>query len=226
MYERNAARSALGAAAAHRRARAAQRRRRTRSSRTPTSSCCSRGAATASSAASRRSTIACTTRRTATTPRCSDSSRPPTPRPRGALLAARRSAGRGARPRARARTDQPVAERERGLLVDGFDTDPMLMMPHNPPEYAAQIESAGYREGEGSVRLAATTSQRDLPPAFVAKLARRLRDKHGIIVRPLNLGGVHARGRAAARALLRRRGSATGDSCRRPTPNSAGSPPS
>ncbi len=31
-----------------------------------------------------------------------------------------------------------------GLLIDGFDTDPMLMMPHNPPEYAAFIEAAGY----------------------------------------------------------------------------------
>jgi len=30
-----------------------------------------------------------------------------------------------------------------GLLIDGFDTDPMLLMPHNPPAYGAFIEAAG-----------------------------------------------------------------------------------
>ena len=74
-----------------------------------------------------------------------------------------------------------------GLLIDGFDTDPMLLMPHNPPEYGAQIEAAGLREGEGSVRVAARCSSATLPPVFV-RAARRLRDKHGITIRPLNLG--------------------------------------
>ena len=30
----------------------------------------------------------------------------------------------------------PSLNESAGLLIDGFDTDPMLMMPHNPPEYA------------------------------------------------------------------------------------------
>jgi len=38
----------------------------------------------------------------------------------------------------------PSLNEEAGLLVDGFDTDPMLLMPHNPPEYAAFVEAAGY----------------------------------------------------------------------------------
>jgi GNAT superfamily N-acetyltransferase len=38
----------------------------------------------------------------------------------------------------------PSLNEEAGLLIDGFDTDPMLLMPHNPPEYAAFIEAAGY----------------------------------------------------------------------------------
>ena len=33
-----------------------------------------------------------------------------------------------------------------GLLIEGFDTDPMLLMPHNPPEYATHVEAAGYRK--------------------------------------------------------------------------------
>jgi hypothetical protein len=37
-----------------------------------------------------------------------------------------------------------------GLLVDGFDTDPMLLMPHNPPN-AARDRGGRLCEGEGSV---------------------------------------------------------------------------
>lgn len=33
-----------------------------------------------------------------------------------------------------------------GLLVEGFDTPPYIMMTHNPPYYAGLIESAGYRK--------------------------------------------------------------------------------
>ncbi len=33
-----------------------------------------------------------------------------------------------------------------GLLVDGFDEDPMVMMPYNPPEYSVFLEGAGYRK--------------------------------------------------------------------------------
>ena len=40
----------------------------------------------------------------------------------------------------------PSLNESAGLLVDGFDTDPMLMMPHNPPEYADYLETAGYRK--------------------------------------------------------------------------------
>src|SRR4029453_911621 len=31
-----------------------------------------------------------------------------------------------------------------GLLIDGFDDAPFLLMPYNPPEYARFIENAGY----------------------------------------------------------------------------------
>ena len=72
-----------------------------------------------------------------------------------------------------------------GLLVDGFDTDPMLLMPHNPPEYAAQIESAGYVKAKDLFAWMHVL-QRELPPVFV-RAARRLRDKHRVTIRPLNL---------------------------------------
>jgi hypothetical protein len=34
---------------------------------------------------------------------------------------------------------------ETGILVEGFDSPPMLLSPYNPPRYAKQLEQAGYR---------------------------------------------------------------------------------
>jgi len=45
-----------------------------------------------------------------------------------------------ARARGRARVRGPInpsLNESAGLLVDGFDSDPMVMMPHNPREYGA-----------------------------------------------------------------------------------------
>ena len=72
--------------------------------------------------------------------------------------AARRRSRRGRR-RAAARAVRgpisPSLNEMCGLLVDGFDSDPMLLMPHNPPEYARADRSGRLREGQGSVRVAA-----------------------------------------------------------------------
>ena len=164
MYERNAGRPALGAAAADRRARAAQPDARTRSSRTPTSSCCWRGAATR--VVGRIAAIDDRLHREThgDNRRCSASSRPPTATWPRALLAAV-EAWAAARGRAGVRGPiSPSLNEMCGLLIDGFDTDPMLLMPHNPPEYGGADRSGRLRQGEGSVRLAARCSQRELPP--------------------------------------------------------------
>ena len=39
----------------------------------------------------------------------------------------------------------PSANDECGLLVEGFDSDPMLMMPYNPGYYPGLVEVAGFR---------------------------------------------------------------------------------
>src|SRR5206468_153052 len=38
----------------------------------------------------------------------------------------------------------PSLNESAGLLIEGFDDDPCLLMPYNPPRYAAFIESHGY----------------------------------------------------------------------------------
>ena len=91
--------------------------------------------------------------------------------------------GRG---RARVRGPlNPSLNESAGLLVDGFDTDPMLMMPHNPPEYAGYIESAGYRKVKDLYAWLYDVD-RDIDPV-IARLAARVQDKHHIVVRPLEL---------------------------------------
>jgi hypothetical protein len=93
-----------------------------------------------------------------------------------------------AKTRGRARVRGPLnpsLNESAGLLIDGFDSDPMLMMPHNPREYAEYIESAGYAKVKD---LFAWLYDLDRdPPPVIVKLAQRLRDRHGILVRPLKL---------------------------------------
>ncbi|MFI5178490.1 MAG: N-acetyltransferase [Vicinamibacterales bacterium] len=72
-----------------------------------------------------------------------------------------------------------------GLLVDGFDTDSMLLMPHNPPEYGAFIEQAGYAKVK-DLYAWLYELRGELPPV-VARLAERLRQKLQITLRPINL---------------------------------------
>src|SRR5262249_31845381 len=93
-----------------------------------------------------------------------------------------------ARVRGRARVRGPInpsLNESAGLLIDGFDTEPMLLMPHNPPEYAAHVEAAGYHKAKD---LYAWICDIDVPlPPVIARLAARVRDKHGIVVRPFKL---------------------------------------
>ena len=103
-----------------------------------------------------------------------------------ALLAA---VERWARARGRAAVRGPISPSLNemcGLLVDGFDSDPMLLMPHNPPEYGEQIEAAGYAKVK-DLYAWLHVLQRELPPVYL-RAARRLRDAHRITIRPLNLG--------------------------------------
>jgi GNAT superfamily N-acetyltransferase len=71
-----------------------------------------------------------------------------------------------------------------GLQIDAFDTDPFVMMPWNPPEYAEWVDAAGYRKAKDLLCWLF-----DLNPAVEARLgqvARRVRRQHGVVLRPFN----------------------------------------
>src|SRR5437899_2391770 len=65
-----------------------------------------------------------------------------------ALLAAAEEWGRARRCTAVRGPANPSLNESAGLLVDGFDDDPCLLMPYNPPTYRAFIEGAGYRKAK------------------------------------------------------------------------------
>jgi GNAT superfamily N-acetyltransferase len=75
-----------------------------------------------------------------------------------------------------------------GLLVEGFDDDPAILMPYNPPYYAEQIEAFGMRKVKDlytlEVKAEACTGR--LEP-----LAKKVLAKGRVSVRPVDLAHWH-----------------------------------
>lgn len=79
----------------------------------------------------------------------------------------------------------PSTNYECGLLVDGFDSSPYLMMPHNPPYYAELIERAGFRKAKDLYAHIAST---DLEARSLEKLSRvekRVAAEDRVRIRPI-----------------------------------------
>lgn len=77
----------------------------------------------------------------------------------------------------------PSANHECGLLVEGFDAPPRVLMPYNMPYYPALLERAGFKAVKELVSY-----DIDLPEAFPERLApvARAAEERGIRVRPFN----------------------------------------
>jgi hypothetical protein len=73
---------------------------------------------------------------------------------------------------------------ESGLLVEGFDTPPMLMMPHDPPYVDARLKAHGYGKVRDLYAYLCDTSAA-LPPAAAAMVARGL--PANVVLRPMRL---------------------------------------
>jgi hypothetical protein len=72
---------------------------------------------------------------------------------------------------------------EIGLLIEGFETPPMLMMGHDPPYAAARIEALGYAKAKDV--LAYISDVPVFTPGVQARLARPL--PKGMVVRPVRM---------------------------------------
>jgi GNAT superfamily N-acetyltransferase len=71
-----------------------------------------------------------------------------------------------------------------GLQIDAFDTDPFVMMPWNPPEYMGYVEAAGYRKVKDLWCWLVDVDR--APIERIGVLARRVRERHRVVVRSLN----------------------------------------
>jgi hypothetical protein len=79
----------------------------------------------------------------------------------------------------------PSTNEECGVLVDGFDTDPMVMMTHNPPYYDALLKKCGLEKAKD---LYALVLEADSVPDRVERGVRIARKRNpGITVRPMNM---------------------------------------
>ena len=75
---------------------------------------------------------------------------------------------------------------ECGLLVEGFDFPPAMMMPYNFRYYGALLEGWGLRKMKDLYAYDLSTAL--APPEKVVRVAQRLQEQQGVRVRPIDLG--------------------------------------
>ena len=73
---------------------------------------------------------------------------------------------------------------EWGLLIDGFDDPPAVMMPYNPPYYPALLESCGLRKAKDL--YAYTIDDTAVMPEKVLRITELVRKKTNITFRSIN----------------------------------------
>jgi hypothetical protein len=74
---------------------------------------------------------------------------------------------------------------EIGLLVEGFDSLPMLMMPFHLPYYAGHIEAKGYAKTKDVI--AYHLSKDDYKPLGSKRMLERVAGEGGVVVRNINM---------------------------------------
>lgn len=72
-----------------------------------------------------------------------------------------------------------------GLLIEGFDTPPFILMPHNPPYYKDLLEQAGYEKVQDLLAYRMYKEQGMNPR--IRKIAQLAREHEGVTVRTLNM---------------------------------------
>lgn len=73
-----------------------------------------------------------------------------------------------------------------GVLIDGFDTPPTVELTHNPPYYGEFLERYGFKKARDYYASCAKDADPE-HPARLARIAQRVRTRHGITTREANL---------------------------------------
>ena len=79
----------------------------------------------------------------------------------------------------------PSVNYECALLIDGFDSDPMVMMPYNPPYYPALMDQVGLRKAKDL--FAYSHDARNIDSPKINRIADRVARTSGVTIRPINM---------------------------------------
>jgi GNAT superfamily N-acetyltransferase len=79
----------------------------------------------------------------------------------------------------------PSTNYECGMLIDGFDSNPMVMMTYNPRYYPALMENVGLRKAKDLHAYVNTAARVELEK--IARVADRKLAESGVTVRPINM---------------------------------------
>ena len=79
----------------------------------------------------------------------------------------------------------PSTNYECGLLVEGFDSSPNVMMPYNPPSYASMLEAVGLRKSKDLLAYSTTTSKVDEKKAW--RVADKATAANRVNIRPIRM---------------------------------------
>src|SRR5579859_3527852 len=79
----------------------------------------------------------------------------------------------------------PSTNYECGMLVEGFDSSPMVMMTYNPRYYPQLMDQVGLRKAKDL--LAYVTSPQTVESKKIERIANRALATNGIRVRPINM---------------------------------------
>ncbi len=82
----------------------------------------------------------------------------------------------------------PSMNHECGLLVDGFETPPVLMTPWNPPYYGGLVEGAGYAKVQDLLGYYIPAGDKLAVPDRVRRLAERVLRNTRVTFRTLDVG--------------------------------------
>ncbi|HLI83574.1 MAG TPA: hypothetical protein VKV17_06625 [Bryobacteraceae bacterium] len=79
----------------------------------------------------------------------------------------------------------PSTNYECAMLIEGFDSDPMVMMPYNPRYYPVLMDRVGLRKAKDLLAYESTSDQVQLDK--IERAARRVLARHGVRIRPIDM---------------------------------------
>jgi hypothetical protein len=79
----------------------------------------------------------------------------------------------------------PSSNYEWGMLIDGFDRDPMIMMTYNPPYYPALMDKTGLRKSKDLYAYLSNANTIEMKK--IDRVADRVLATTGVHIRPIDM---------------------------------------